>query len=319
MPRSRRFRIERYHEGLRDDWNRAVRLARNGLFFFERGFLDYHGPRFADCSLMIYEGRKPLALLPAHVEGDCLVSHRGLPFAGWIVSPEVCLRNMEMAFVLLGNYMRDTGIRRLAISPVPRVYARLPCEEELWCLRERGAVETGTKVTAVMRAGDFRTLATEQRRRILRSGILDSCRVVVSTDIRGHMERVEEFLWRRHGVKPLHSPAEMGCIAAAFPHNIRIWEVWRDNVLVGGNLVFLMPHIVRPQHFYVSGDTEKTGGAGVLNGALLLLDEIQNHWWDFGTSMDPSTGSIDPLLHQFKESHGGRTAILPTYEWNLDA
>ncbi len=318
MPLSRRFRIERYHEGLRGDWNQAVRQARNGLFFFERGFLDYHGPRFADCSLMIYEGRKPLALLPAHLEGDSLVSHRGLPFAGWIVSPELCLRNMEMAFILLEQFLRAVGLRRLVVSPVPNVYGRKPCEEELWCLRQQRAVEVGAKVGVVMRARDFKEFATEKRKKLLKSGVLQACRAVVSTDIRGHMERVAEFLWERHRVRPLHTAEEMEFIAAAFPENVRIWEVWRDNLLVGGNLVFLSPHIVRSQHFYVCGDTEKTGGTGVLNGALLLLEEIQNHWWDFGTSMEPATGLLNPALHQFKESHGGRTSIQSTYEWNLD-
>ena len=313
------LRLERYREDLRSEWNQTVREARNGLFFFEREFLDYHGSRFLDHSLMVYSGRKPMALLPAHREGDALVSHRGLPFSGWIVGPGLCLRHMEKCFLMLEEFLRAEKLRRLVVSPVPSPYARALCEEELWCLRRLGAVEVRAMASVGMRAEDFRRLASERRRRLLDAGAFLECRVVVSSDIRLHMERTAEFLHRRHQARPIHTAEEMEFIAAAFPRNVRIWEVWRGDRLVGGQLAFLMPHIVRPQHIFVCENAEPLGGAGVLNGAILLRDEVRGSWWDFGTSMKPSTGQLDSSLHEFKESHGGRIFVLQTYEWHLDS
>ena len=314
-----RLRIVRYREDLRLDWNHAVREARNGLFFFEREFLDYHGPRFSDCSLMLYAGRNVLALLPAHRDGDALVSHLGLPFAGWLVAPALCLRHMQECFVLLEEFLRANGLGRFVVSPVPSRYAVAPCEEELWCLRQVGATEVTAKASVAMRPRDFRKLATESRGRMLAREVFLSCRVVATSNTRLHMERTAEFLHRRHQTQPLHTAEDMEFLAAAFPQNIRIWEVWRGDHLVGGLLAFVTHRVIRPQHMFVCGGAERMGGAGVLNGAILLLEEIKDCHWDFGTSMDPASGQLDPTLHQFKESHGGRIFIQSTYEWHLES
>ncbi|WP_202392870.1 hypothetical protein [Helicobacter saguini] len=49
-------------------WNAFNAGAKNGIFMFDRDFMDYHSHRFKDNSLMFYENEKLIALLPLNLK-----------------------------------------------------------------------------------------------------------------------------------------------------------------------------------------------------------------------------------------------------------
>ena len=57
--------VVRYHPGLEDQWNQLVADSRNGLFLFDRRYMDYHSDRFPDLSAIAYCDGAPSVLLPA--------------------------------------------------------------------------------------------------------------------------------------------------------------------------------------------------------------------------------------------------------------
>ena len=75
--------VKSYSADNRDLWNGFVKSAKNGLFMFDRGFMECHADRFVDASLIFYGDDEPLALLPASRCGDELVSHGGLTYGGF--------------------------------------------------------------------------------------------------------------------------------------------------------------------------------------------------------------------------------------------
>ena len=74
-----------YAPNLKDIWNNFNKNAKNGLFMFDRGYMDYHSDRFEDHSLMFYDDEKLIALLPCNLSQNILYSHQGLTFGGFIV------------------------------------------------------------------------------------------------------------------------------------------------------------------------------------------------------------------------------------------
>ena len=46
--------VRRYVPALADDWHAVLARSRNGLFLFERTYMDYHADRFPDCSAIAY-------------------------------------------------------------------------------------------------------------------------------------------------------------------------------------------------------------------------------------------------------------------------
>lgn len=69
-----------YITNKKDTWNNFNKDAKNGLFMFDRNYMDYHSDRFMDNSLMFYEDEKLIALLPCNVVENILYSHQGLTF-----------------------------------------------------------------------------------------------------------------------------------------------------------------------------------------------------------------------------------------------
>ena len=74
--------IHRYTAAYHRDWNDFVSESSNGTFLFLREYMEYHADRFTDYSLLVYDGNKLLALLPANRSGDVLYSHAGLTYGG---------------------------------------------------------------------------------------------------------------------------------------------------------------------------------------------------------------------------------------------
>jgi hypothetical protein len=68
--------VRRYTAADQAAWGDFVRTSKNGLFLFERGYMDYHAERFSDHSLLVYDEKDRLtALLPA--PGSDLPGTRG--------------------------------------------------------------------------------------------------------------------------------------------------------------------------------------------------------------------------------------------------
>ena len=140
--------IIRYESSMAARWNEFVRQSRNGTLLHERGYMDYHSDRFTDCSLVALREGKLCALLPACVEGDTLWSHRGLTYGGWLMplkhfDATVMIDVMDAAC----QWMSENGIKRLVYKPVPHIYHRYPCEEDLYALfrhQARTGRATGT-------------------------------------------------------------------------------------------------------------------------------------------------------------------------------
>jgi len=80
------YSVERYTPARKTDWDAFVRTAKNATFLFHRDYMDYHGDRFVDHSLLIFHGKTLMGLLPANLATDStLVSHAGLTYGGLMV------------------------------------------------------------------------------------------------------------------------------------------------------------------------------------------------------------------------------------------
>ena len=56
--------VRRYQEELKGDWSDVLTASKNGLFLFDRNYIEYHGDRFIDVSLVAYMDDLPVAVFP---------------------------------------------------------------------------------------------------------------------------------------------------------------------------------------------------------------------------------------------------------------
>src|SRR6478609_2722236 len=60
--------VKPYTPELAEHWAAVLANSKNGVFLFERRFLEYHGDRLTDQSAIAYVGDVPAALLPVAID-----------------------------------------------------------------------------------------------------------------------------------------------------------------------------------------------------------------------------------------------------------
>jgi hypothetical protein len=297
-------------------WDDLVARARNGHFMVTRRFLDYHGGRFQDRSLLFLRGGRPVAALPLHADGTEWVSHRGLPFGGLIVAPELTAEQTAEVFHAIGMRMLAAGVSTLRYTPAPLVYHTQPFEDDVFVLHSLGARLAGMKLAARARLPRL-GLMQERVRKYLRQAV-PKIRVFHGIPLPEFWDGLTSYLHHRHSATPVHTELEMADLMNRFPDAIKLLGVrGLRRRLVAGSLVFLTSEVIRFQYAFGAGDPAAP------KQSLLALDHAAirkfgagRGWVDFGTSMHPASGRLDDRLHAQKERNGGRGMRVETWVWD---
>jgi len=78
------YTIKRYETKDYDYWNDFISQAKNATFLFHRDFMEYHKNRFDDYSLIVLDGKKLVAVLPANVIQNEVFSHQELTYVSLV-------------------------------------------------------------------------------------------------------------------------------------------------------------------------------------------------------------------------------------------
>lgn len=298
-------------------WEGLVARARNGHFMATRRFLDYHGDRFLDRSLLFKQDGKVIAGIALNEEGPEWVSHRGLPFGGLIAAPELTAGQTSAIFDELAARMRAAKIAGLRYAPAPSVYQSQPFEDDIYLLHLRGARLVGVKLAARARLPEL-TLMQERARKYVRQAV-PHIKVEFEVSLPEFWDCLTSYLRYRHEAIPVHTKAEMADLLVRFPDAIKLLAI-RDAAgsIVAGSLVFLTERVIRLQYSFGATDPAAP------KSAMLALDQAAirkfgpgRSWIDFGTSMRPMDGLLDHRLHSQKERCGGRGMRVETWLWSV--
>lgn len=308
--------IMRYEPRWQAEWDGFVRSARNGTFMFERGFMDYHASRFEDSSLLFFDGGRLVALLPAHRTGTSLVSHEGLPFAGFLVNPRTTHREMIAIMDALRGYLRERGIERLVCTPVPACYHEVPLADDVYLLHQMGARCTGMKLAAGFAGPVSPLLGANTRRNLKKTARRFPCEFEECHDVAEFWPHLERFLQEHRNARPVHSMDEMAELKARFPGQIRLFFAKAAGEVVAGEVVFLTGRVQRGQYFFRCRQDSSSFSRRLILWVAALPD-CTRPWIDLGTSVDPGTGTIDGPLLCSKEQTGARGTLVQTWAWDL--
>src|SRR5690554_342768 len=115
------FEIRKYSSADAPLWDAFVKSAWNGVFLFERGFMDYHADRFEDYSLLAFSGDKLKAVLPANRRDEVLHSHQGLTYGGWVLAPRFGAAELDALFAEMESWLAEQGFSRICYKQKPFV------------------------------------------------------------------------------------------------------------------------------------------------------------------------------------------------------
>ena len=311
------FEIRRYTPEHVDEWNQFVAESKNGVFLFDRRYMDYHSDRFCDHSLMFYLDGRLLAVLPAHQSGDTLCSHNGLTYGGLVMSPRLTVVQTMHLFQEMNEYLRSQGIRHVSYKAIPWIYHRLSAEEDLYALYH----ECHARIVARDFATNIYLSAGLRWERVRRRGIVRARNAGVVVERSNHYEAfwqvLADNLMNKYGVKPVHSLQEIELLQERFPQNIQLYQAVREGKVLGGVVLYISSQVVHAQYSSASPEGKKLGVIDLLYDQI-FKDYRDYPYFDFGRSTEHPDGSgLNENLVFQKEGYGGRGLCYDIYEWDV--
>jgi Acetyltransferase (GNAT) domain len=297
-------------------WDGLVGIARNGVFLFERPYMDYHAARFIDASLMIWRDDHLIGLLPAHRLGTAVVSHGGLTFGGLVVHPTTGAQAMIEIIDAVIMHLRQQGALRLIYKPAPHIYHRQPSEDDVYALYRMGASISRMDLSMTIDLTRRPSLA-KGRRHAISKARRANIEVRESRDFFGFWSLLSETLESRHGVTPVHTLDEIELLSSRFSQ-IALHTAHAGDAMLAGVVTYRYDHVLHTQYMASTPTGRECGALDLI--LVHLIEEAtasQIRWFNFGASTFDQGRQLNTGLAAQKEMFGGRGTLIQTFELDL--
>jgi hypothetical protein len=310
--------VVRYEAARAREWDEFVSRSKNGVFLFMRGYMDYHADRFPDASLMFYDGAGRLVgLLPATPrEAGVLASHAGLTFGGVVAGDSMKAATMLALFDAMLARLRAEGYARLVYKAVPHIYHRVPAEEDLYALFRAGARLVRRDLSSTLDMGG-RLPFSKGRKYSIKLAARHGVSVAESEDFETFMAIEERVLAERHGVRPVHTAAELRMLAGRFPSNIRLYAASREGRMLAGVVVYESERVAHAQYISATEEGREVGATDMIVNTLVEGAYASKRFFDFGISTERGGSYLNEGLAENKQGYGARAVVYDFYELEL--
>ncbi|TNO46042.1 GNAT family N-acetyltransferase [Campylobacter coli] len=300
------MKIKKYNLNSKDIWNNFNKNSKNGLFMFDRGYMDYHSDRFEDHSLMFYDDEKLIALLPCNLSQNILYSHQGLTFGGFIVNENMKQGKMLECFEVLKEYMQENYFKKFIYKGIPYIYHKIPAQEDLYALFRNDAnlfrVDCSTTIDLqnILKMSDL-------RKRCIKKAQKNKVEITLSEDFEAFAMLLNSVLQKQHGVNAVHSAEELKLLYSRFPQNIKLFVAKFNGEIIAATLVFIYENLVHTQYLAANEKAREIGALDLL--IKTLMDEFakSKKYFDFGISTENGGEFLNHGLISQKEGFGGRS------------
>ncbi len=311
--------VKRYRDEDRECWNGFNRTAKNRLFMFDRGYMDYHRDRFADHSLLFYEDDELVALLPACERDGALSSHGGLTYGGFLTGDRMKQHTMNECFDALIAYGRERGLTSVTYKCIPHIYHRQSAEEDRYALYANGArlvtvdASTYVNLAAPLKMPKGRKA---QISRAKREGVVVEV-LEGERDYSAFIDLENEVLSARHATRAVHTARELKLLHDRFPANIHLFAALKDGRLIAGTVVYEYDDVVHTQYMAADEEARQIGALDLAVATVLERYRTAKKWLDFGISTEHGRIYLNEGLIAQKEGFGGRTGVYEIWELTL--
>lgn len=303
------YRIEKYKNIYKAQWDACVQMSKNGTFLHYRDFVEYHSERFKDFSLLVFDGEKVIAILPANRVGETVFSHQGLTYGGLVYSPKVKLAEIIKMLQQILKFLNENGIKKLHFKSIPSIYHSQPAQEAEYALFTAGAKLSRRDAGFVndLHLNEVSKDRQKKFRKIEKSGVLE---VRKDNDFSIFWDEILiPKLSEKYNANPVHSLNEIINLFKKFPENIVQYNVWHQGNIVAGITLFSSGSVIKSQY----------GAANSVGENLRALDflyiNLINEYKGVARYLDMGTVKNDnPGLAQQKQELGGRLYLQDFYE-----
>lgn len=309
-----KYAVLKYSSDYHNQWNRFVTTSKNGTFLFHRDFMEYHSDRFNDFSLMVFEGSKLTAVLPANISGHEVFSHQGLTYGGLLYSDKLKQAAvLEIVKVVL-MFLSVNDITKLHYKQIPFIYHKTPAQEVEYALFLVHAKTVRRDALSVIENAS-RIKVAANRMEGVKKGIANAFTVKQSDDFgRFWNELLIPNLKARHNAKPVHTEEEILRLKSLFPDTIKLFTLEQNGRIAAGAVLFETDTVVHAQYISSGDDKNETGSLDYLFYHLITAEFNNKKYFDFGISNEQGGRKLNNGLSFWKESYGARTVVQDFYE-----
>lgn len=311
------LQVTKYEGNRKLEWDNFVKSSKNGHFFFYRDYMEYHSDRFQDFSLIIYNDKgNIMALLPASIDGDTVISHGGLTFGGFVCDSKMTAAKMLDVFANVKHFLKNAGVRMFIYKCMPAIYNKYPSDEALYALFRNNAELYRRDVSFSIYLPD-RLRYQEQRKRAVKKGYRHQYILHESSKYEEYIALLDKILMKYHGTHPVHNVNELRLLAEKFPYNIKLYTAEKKGRIEAGTVLFLQSGVVHTQYLANSDEGRKNGALDCLLDWLITDVYKDKNWFDFGISCEQEGRYLNEGLAAQKEGFGARAVVHDFYRIEL--
>ncbi|WP_433626977.1 GNAT family N-acetyltransferase [Chryseobacterium cucumeris] len=309
-----KFEIIKYNNSYKEIWNSFISTSKNGLFFFDRDFMEYHSDRFKDHSLLIFKNNKIAALLPANESGTQIISHGGLTFGALILSHAIKAIDVLEIFAEVKKYYSALSFNEIIYKTVPHIFHKYPSEEDLYALFRNEANLFRRDISSVIDLS-HPIRFSETKRQLVRKCKENNVIITENTNFEEYWNLLSSVL-QKFDTKPVHTIGEITLLKEKFPENIRLYQAQKDGNILAGIVIFDFGNVIHTQYMAASPEGRKAGALDFINH--FLLEKFNDRkYYSFGISTENQGKYLNEGLIQQKENMGARGIALDFYSIKL--
>ncbi len=306
--------IKRYNAELKQVWDDFIETSKNGYFLFCRDYMDYHSDRYLDYSLLFYnENNQLLAIMPANIKDDHVYSHGGLTYGGIISDTSMKAAIMIELFEHLLLLLKEEKIKKLLYKAIPYIYHKFPSDEDLYAI----FVNNGKLIRRDASSAIFlfnKIKVSQLRLRGIKKAKINNLAVKTSNDFASFFEIVQQVLWSKYKLKPVHTHQEIELLSNKFPQNIKLFAAYDGDKMLAGVLVFESEVVAHCQYMANSAEGKELGALDLVIDHLISEYSGMKRYFSFGVSTENNGTFLNEGLINQKETFGARTIVHDFYE-----
>lgn len=302
----------RYSHSFNREWDTFIEASNHNLFFFKRKFIEYHGDKFLDFSLVFIENEQIIAVFPANKIQNIAYSHSGLTFGGLIFPRRIRHKKIKEIYNAMKTYFIENGIEQLTYKCVPPIFGASYSADIEYLLHHDGAKISSKDLSSVVML-EKKAYFSKGRRAQIKRALNNNLNVAISEKYFEFHNLLQSNLLL-HNAVPAHSAEELKYLVDQFPNNINLHVVEKDGEIIAGILWFIFETFAHSQYICSSELGRKLGAVDLIIASMLDdQSKKKRNFLSFGRS---STGTGEVMnfgLLDQKEGFGAVGICLNTY------
>lgn len=277
--------------------------------------MEYHQDRFEDLSLMVLKNNKIIAILPANVDNGTIYSHQGLSYGGLVVSEKTKFEDVLNSFKAILRYLQKNEIETFQLKVIPSIYNSFPSDEINHLLFKTNAQLIRREMLWVIDLLHRTEIISNNRKRGLKRA--ENKNLIIKEEESFDLfwsEILIPNLQQRHGVSPVHTLEEITLLKSRFPKNIRQFNVYYNETIVGGTTIFETDRVAHAQYISANEFKQELGTLDFLFHQLINNTFKDKTYFDFGISSEDRGQKLNAGLLSWKESFGARSITYDFYK-----